>query len=327
MNAEAMIEREQAASALRLAIRECALRASTEVCTSDGGLLEKLAQRLPVGTSVYVAHTPRAKMDDVVRVAVRAQEMGFRASPHIVARRLAGHRELQIVLKRLRDAGIREVLLVAGDVERPLGPFASTLEILDCGILEGYGIERVGVAGHPEGHRSICPKAHLMALRRKQAFAERTGVAVHIVTQFGFDPEAVYAWSRRLREEGISLPVHFGIAGPTPLPKLLKFALQCGIGASMRAVGKDMLGMVGMGRKAKSGGEFFLGLLRTLARSGEDASLAQVHVYSFGGAVAAADWLRAIADGNFAVHSDGRRLAMRGAGPNSELGAEDVDVG
>jgi len=327
MSAGETMKREPEGGALVRVVREWAFRASTEVCVHDEELLFELAERLPVGASVYVAHTPRATVEDVTRVAMRAQRAGFRASPHIVVRRLASHVELQRMLERLREAGIRQVLLVAGDIQRPVGPFTSTLEVLDCGLLERCGIEQVGVAGHPEGHRLIAPEVHLAALRRKQAFAERTGVAVHIVTQFGFDPERVYAWSRRLHDEGISLPIHVGIAGPTPLPKLLKFAVRCGIGASVRAVGNDVSGMLAMARKAKSGGEVLLGLLRTLAQDGEKARLAQVHVFSFGGALATADWLRAIVEGNFAVQSDGRGLEIRTSGSKSETGTDDVDAG
>jgi hypothetical protein len=60
--------------------------ASTEISTHDEGLLPTLTGKLPSGMVMYVAHTPKASLDDVVRVAVKAQSVGFRASPHIVAR-------------------------------------------------------------------------------------------------------------------------------------------------------------------------------------------------------------------------------------------------
>src|SRR5690606_14529917 len=114
--------------------------------------------------------------------------------------------------------GIEQLLLIAGDREQPVGKFTSTLEVLDSGATVDAGFKALGVAGHPEGHKDVGPTALWSALRHKQAFADRTGTKVHIVTQFGFNPEAICVWDQRLAEHGISLPVHVGIAGPTPLP-------------------------------------------------------------------------------------------------------------
>ncbi len=189
------------------------------------------------------------------------------------------------------------MLLVAGDLERPLGEFTSTLDIIDSGVLEAAGIQRVGVAGHPEGHKSISPEGLLAALRHKQEFGNRTGVKVHIVTQFGFNPEGICAWDKRLTEQGITLPVHVGIAGPTPLPKLIKFALHCGVAASMHSLMKNMGAMASLARLATSPDEMLLGLLRGRATYG-GSRLVQPHFYAFGGTEATATWLRAIVDGS-----------------------------
>jgi methylenetetrahydrofolate reductase (NADPH) len=284
-------------------------RASTEISTHDEALLPDLTNELPAGMTVYVAHTPKATLDDVVRVAVKAQSLGFRASPHIVARRLSDEQALRVALSRLHEAGIDQVLLIAGDLERPIGKFTSTLEVIDTGLLAGSGIKRVGVAGHPEGHRSVRPDGLLAALRHKQEFGVRAGVDVHIVTQFGFNPEGICAWDRRLTEEGISLPVHVGIAGPTPLPKLIKFAMQCGVGASMHSVMKNMGAMANLARLATSPDEMLLGLIRgRAAYSG--SRLVQPHFYAFGGTIATAKWLRAVADGSFTVQPDGRKFVV-----------------
>lgn len=283
--------------------------ASTEISTHDEALLPTLASKLPAGMPIYVAHTPRASLDEVVRVAIRAQSLGFRASPHLVARRLASERALKSALIELRDGGVEQALLVAGDVERPTGKFTSTLEVLGTGLLESSGFTRLGIAGHPEGHRSIGPTALLAALRAKQDFASRSGMKVHIVTQFGFNPDAVCAWDQHLTKEGISLPLHVGIAGPTPLPKLIKFAMHCGVGASVHSLVRNMSAMANLARLATSPDEMLLGLIRgRAAYSG--SHLVQPHFYAFGGAVATASWLRAVTEGNFMVQPDGSRFVL-----------------
>src|SRR5919197_5105947 len=176
---------------------EFARAASTEISTMDEKVVPELVGVLPKGITIYVAHTPKASLDDVVRVAIQVQQLGFRASPHIVARRLESERALRTALGQLTQAGVEQVLLVAGDREQPL-KYTSTLEVIDTGAIEAAGIKFAGVAGHPEGHRHVGPTVLLAALKHKQAWAERSGVKVHIATQFGFDPEATVEWAAGL---------------------------------------------------------------------------------------------------------------------------------
>lgn len=297
-------------SEIERAVIAFARRASTEISPHDGKLLAELARLLPARMPIYVAHPPRAAVADVLRVAIEAQSAGFTASPHLVARRLASEAALRDFLTRLREHGIGQVLLVAGDLHTPLGPFRSTLDVIATGALAEAGLKRIGVAGHPEGHPAVGPADLLAALRAKQEFARRSGIAVHIVTQFGFNPEGVCAWARGLAREGISLPVHVGLAGPTPLAKLLRFAVQCGIGTSMRSLLHNRGAVAGLTGFATGPDEMLLGLIRGCA--GDAGSLlAQPHLYSFGGALATARWLAAVMEGSFDLASDGRRFTVR----------------
>lgn len=312
MNTEALSTPTQLSSAgeLQRAVIDFARKASTEISTLDEKLLPTLAEKLLPGTTVYVAHTPKATLQDVVRVGLTAQSLGFRASPHIVARRIESEAALRAGLKALREGGVEQVLLVAGDLNPPLGPFTSTLQLIDTGALQEAGIKRIGVAGHPEGHRQVDDGTLLAALRYKQSFGQETGIAVHIATQFSFDPEAICAWDRNLTAQGITLPAHVGIAGPTPLPKLVKFAMACGVGASLGSVMRNMGNMAKLASMATTPDQMFLGLIKgRAAYSG--SRIVQPHLYAFGGAVATADWLRAVAEGAFELDGDGERFAVK----------------
>jgi methylenetetrahydrofolate reductase (NADPH) len=295
-------------SELKRQLVEFARSASTEISTHDEEVLPSLVGKLPAGMAVYVAHTPKATLAEVVRVAIKAQQLGFRASPHIVARRLESERALRDALNELKDGGVEQVLYVAGDREQPL-KFSSTLEVLDTGATVDAGIMHVGVAGHPEGHRAVGPTLLWNALRHKQAFAERTGTKVHIVTQFGFNPEGLCTWAAHLVEQGITLPVHVGIAGPTPLPKLIKFAMQCGVGASLGSLMKNMSAMSNLARMATGPDQMMTGVLRHCANGA--TRIAQPHFYAFGGVVATAQWLRAVADGSFELQPEEDKFLMR----------------
>jgi methylenetetrahydrofolate reductase (NADPH) len=286
---------------------EFARRASTEISPHDEKLLVQLTQWLPAGTAVYVAHIPNSSIDEVVRVAAGVQAVGFTAWPHIVARRLRSEQALRGALARLRGAGIEQALLVAGDLDSPPGPFESTMKLIATGALEEAGFKRIGVAGHPEGHPTASPTELLSALRHKQEFAARSGIAVHIVTQFGFNPERIRAWDRMLTQEDISLPVHVGIAGPTPLSKLLRFAVRCGVSTSVSSLVKNKRAVAGLTGLIARPDEMLLGLVRGCA-SRIGSHLVQPHVYSFGGALATARWLRSVMDGAFELASDGRKF-------------------
>jgi methylenetetrahydrofolate reductase (NADPH) len=208
-------------------------------------------------------------------------------------------------LYELSQAGVEQVLVIAGDLGAPQGPFSSSLDVLNSGALSDTGIRRVGVAGHPEGHRAIGPSRLWEALRTKQEFADRHGLAMHIVTQFGFNPQVVCGWDRHLLTNGITLPVHVGLCGPTSLPKLIKFAMQCGVGASLHALMKNMTAMSNVARVVTSADEMLTALVD--AGVGSDITrIVQPHFFTFGGAVSCARWLRAVCDGAFEMQPEGK---------------------
>jgi methylenetetrahydrofolate reductase (NADPH) len=296
---------------LKSRIVQFARDASTEISPHDEGILPELAHTLPSHTTVYVAHTPKATLSDVVRTAVKTAAIGLRASPHIVARRIESQQALRAGLRELKAAGVEQVLLVAGDRNPPAGKFSSTLQILESGATLDAGIQQLGVAGHPEGHPAVQADELWKALEYKQAFAERTGTRVHIATQFSFKPDAVLGWSRQLVDRGITLPVHLGVAGPTPLPKLIKFAVQCGIGASFGSLMKNMGAIGGLTGLATTPDQMVTGLVRGGAGQSWNRVI-HPHVYAFGGVMATAKWLRALVDGAFELDESGEKFTVNG---------------
>jgi methylenetetrahydrofolate reductase (NADPH) len=283
--------------------------ASTEIASHDEALVGDLRAVLPAGTTVYIAHTPKAQLADVVRLALRVQGSGLRACPHIVARRIADEESLRAALKQLSAVGVDRVLLVAGDRPQPLGKFSSTLEIIDSGATVDCGIRSVGVAGHPEGHPAIAAPLLWEALAHKQAFARRTHTSLHIVSQFGFNPLAIREFGAALTRRAIDLPVHVGIAGPAPLTKLIKYAMACGIGASLGALMRNTTALSGMARMATSADEMLLSVVRGRALA-RHSNLVQPHFFAFGGVLATARWIRALIDGAFEIDPDANRLTL-----------------
>jgi methylenetetrahydrofolate reductase (NADPH) len=177
----------------------------------------------------------------MVATAARLRAEGFEPMPHFPARIIRDRAMLADWVARYRgEAGVRQALLLAGGVARPAGDLASSMDLIETGLFDGFA--RLHVAGHPEGNRDIDPDGSdrmvMQALRWKQAFAERTDAAVAIATQFCFDAAPVIAWADRLAAEGIRLPIHIGIAGPAKLQTLIRFAIACGVGRSLGVLQK-----------------------------------------------------------------------------------------
>ncbi len=286
-----------------------AARASLEVTAADGELPAALAGRLPAGAALYVAHTPNARLSDVAEVACAAERAGFRGCPHLVARRIASRAELDEALARLKSGGVTRALLVAGDQTPPAGDFASTLEILESGALDGAGFVSVGVAGHPQGNPNIPPDVAWDALARKQAWGARTGIAVHVTTQFGFDAGALAEFDAGLSARGIALPVHVGIAGPASLKSLAKFAVMCGIGASLAAILSNPLALGSLKALVKTVDQVFPEVVRQ-ADAVRTRRFVQPHMFAFGGVMKTVEWLEAVRAGRFEIDEGAGALVV-----------------
>jgi len=193
-------------------------------------------------------------------------------------------------------------LVIAGDRDKPAGTFLSALEVIDSGLLQRHGIVEIGISGYPDGHPRIATHDLERALTAKIAAANATGLAVHIVTQFCFDAAPILAWIVRLRAFGIEEPVRIGLAGPTNLATLLRFAQRCGVKASAQALARQ----AGLVRQL-----FSMttpdGLVRTLAEAHAAARLGEValHLFSFGGPTATARWADAVSAGRFSLDAGG----------------------
>src|ERR1700674_1047292 len=264
--------------------------ASTEITPSEENRLPELKSVLPAGTAVFVAHTPNASFSQVIHAALAVRRAGFLATPHIAVRRVPNSQTLRTALQELRAGGVEHILLIAGDAPRPVGEFSCTVDVLQSQILEESGISQIGIAGHPEGHSAVPTAVLWEALRAKQAFAARSGLRMQIVTQFGLNAGAFGAWERELAHRQIRLPVRLGIAGPAPIAKLLHFAIQCGVGASLRGLMRSVGAAARAPELATTPDQHLLGVVRTPVA----AQIVAPHFFAFGGALETARWMQLI---------------------------------
>ncbi|MEP1614633.1 MAG: methylenetetrahydrofolate reductase [Roseobacter sp.] len=216
---------------------------SIEVMPRTAQKVENFRDLLPAETRVYIAHIEGTPIEEMVATAKRLHDDGFKVMPHFPARIIKDQATLADWISRYQgEADVKQGLLLAGGVTAPLGDFDSSMQLMETGLFDKAGFERLHFAGHPEGNRDIDPDGSqsnvTAALRWKNDFQMRTDVKMALATQFAFDAEPIISWVDTLAEQGITLPVHIGIAGPAKLQTLIKFAIACGVGPSLKVLQK-----------------------------------------------------------------------------------------
>jgi methylenetetrahydrofolate reductase (NADPH) len=282
---------------------------SIETTVREGQRIERFADIVPAATRLYIAHVPGTDPADTVTLATRLRGEGMEPVPHIVARRTENLAMLDDFLARLAgSAGVRQVLVVAGDVSSPVGELSSGLQILESGLIEKHGIRTLGVAGHPEGHREVADDVLRDALRRKNGYKRRTGANVYVVTQFTFSADPVVAWEISHRADIGELPVVVGLPGLATTKTLLKYALDCGVGASLQAFSKRAASLTKL-LTVSAPDDIVVGLARRRMESPQ-SPISGVHFFPFGGLKRTAEWANKIAAGDFELTSDQRGLTV-----------------
>lgn len=264
---------------------------SIEVMPRTAEKVEDFKALLPRGTRVYIAHIEGTPIEDMVRTAKRLADDGYPVMPHFPARIINDKATLDNWIAMYRgEAGVDQALLLAGGVDAPHGDYHSSMQLLESGAFDGF--KRLHVAGHPEGNRDIDPKGGTAnvdeALRWKQKFSETTDAQMALATQFAFEAAPIIDWADSLKAAGITLPIHIGIAGPAKLQTMIKFAIACGVGPSLKVLQK----------RAKDVTKLLLPfepteVLTDLAAhkaANPDSNIERVHFFPLGGIKTNATW-------------------------------------
>ena len=263
--------------------------ASVEV-SSRGHQLQELRDNFARGTDVTITFLPGDNYRHNVETASALRRAGYNPVPHIAAREMPSREALDDFLARARgEADVRRVLLIAGDLALAKGPFRSSLDICASGLIEARGILSVSVAGHPEGHPYLSAANAFKVIEAWRDWGQLTKIRVDVVTQFCFESAPILGWIGELDARGIGLPVIVGLAGPATPATLMKFALRCGIGNSMRSL-RSQIGRFGRLLIDTGPDDVMRGLQS--ASKAATAPIAGLHLFPFGGLRKASEWLR-----------------------------------
>ena len=246
---------------------------------------------IPAGTKINITSLGSEDVDMRVAAAKAVRDLGFVPVPHISARRIASHAELEEFLSRLQSADASEhVFIVGGDPAEPEGPYHDSLSVIRTGLLERYGAREVSVAGYPEPHPDIPTDVLERHLEDKLAALKNEGLDGLIVTQFAFDVEPVLSWIRQVRSRGIDSPIRIGTPGPAGIKRLIGFARRFGVGANAMIVKKYGFSLTGL--MGTAGPDRFLDDLSQMLGSDPLTGDVKLHLYTFGGLLATSEWAR-----------------------------------
>ena len=264
---------------------------SIEVMPRTAEKVENFRDLLPAGTRVYIAHIDGTPIEDMVATAKRLTGEGYKVMPHFPARIIKDKATLADWIARYKgEADVKQALLLAGGIAAPAGEFENSMQLIESGLFDGF--ERLHVAGHPEGNKDIDPDGSdrnvMQALKWKQAFSDRTDAKMAMATQFCFEAKPVIEWVNRLKAEGVDLPVHIGVAGPAKLQTLIKFAIACGVGPSLKVLQKRAMDVTKLLLPYEPND--FVAELAAHKAANPDFGIEAVHFFPLGGIKTNATW-------------------------------------
>jgi methylenetetrahydrofolate reductase (NADPH) len=284
------------ASIARLA-REC----SIEMNVQDARHLQRASALLAPGKKVYVSHLPKQTWHQTLDACREVREVGFEPVPHVPVRLLDSERTLDEFLHEAANrAAVAEILLISGDYPQASGPYSTVAEVLRAGKLSEHGLRRISMAGHPEGHPKV-PLAEIRRAEREKAeLAQAAGLQVTLLTQFFFEAPPFLEWAADLRADGVGARLVAGLSGPASIATLFRYAVRCGVGPSIRALGarpSSLVKLIGDHGPEK--------LMRALAGVSQPDLYDGWHLFTFGGFLRTCEWLKRVSAGEFTLDQHG----------------------
>jgi methylenetetrahydrofolate reductase (NADPH) len=253
------------------------------------GIADEVLEHLPAGRKITLTSSPSRGLEATLDLAEQLAPRGYEVVPHLAARLIADRAHLEDVVLRLRNAGVREAFVIAGDARQPAGEFEGAAELLAAMAALPVGLDEVGISGYPESHHFISDETTIEAMFEKEPMAS------YIVSQICFDADVIRTWIRRVRERGTTLPIWIGVPGAVETSKLLRTSLRIGLGQSVRFL-RGQRGMLRrfLGPRTYTPTELLMALAPSFAEPA--AKVGGIHVYTFNELENTETWRRQLVD-------------------------------
>jgi len=251
--------------------------------------------KVPMDRKISVISSPTKSIENTIQFSQELIEFGRKlVMPHIAARHFKDSEHVAKVMGRLQELGINQIFSIAGDNDTPSGPFNGSLDFLKEIQKQNIYIDRVNIAGYPEGHPKISKEDLNRSLLEKQDWAKEIGTEMSIITQICFDSRKVVDWIEEIRRLGVTLPVVIGIpVKGISLNDLYRLAERSGVGDSKNIV-KSNSGLVfklvraSIFRKKYDADDFLAGLSRMTS---EKHKIEGMHIFTYFKVASTMEWV------------------------------------
>ncbi len=166
--------------------------------------------------------TQQGTLDAVLEI----QREGIEAAPHLSC--VGSSREsIRDILKTYRDAGIRHIVALRGDMPSgmgEIGEFRYANELVEFIRAETGDWFNIEVAAYPEYHpQARSPRHDLDNFVRKVKAGANSAI-----TQYFFNADAYFRFVDDVRAMGVEVPIVPGIMPITNYSQLMRFSEMCG---------------------------------------------------------------------------------------------------
>lgn len=246
---------------------------------------------LPAGAQVSVTCSPVKGIRATRALTERLVAAGHDTVPHLSARLVTGPEEAADLAGWMRGLGLREVFVIGGDPPAPAGPYDGALAFLTDLLAASPGVDRVGIAGYPDGHALITDDNLRDQLHAKQRLLAEHDVGGWVSTQMCFDTGTVRSWIERERAAGLTLPIRLGVPGVVDRTRLMSMGVKLGVGASLRYLAKNRATVLSM---VTPGGYDPTGLVADLGSDAARLGIEALHCFTFNAVADTLAWRDAV---------------------------------
>ena len=250
----------------------------------------KFKDLVNIDNPVYVTYLPDENSSRVIDTAKKLTNEGFTVIPHLPARTMKNHSELEGYIGNLSEkAGCNKVLIIGGGGNQK-GEISSSMDVLKTDLLSKYNFKEVGLAGHPEGNPDINENEMDKAIIEKNIFiSNNVDFKAYLITQFFFEASSLKNWEKKLNKLNNHLEIHAGIPGPATLKTLVIYAKSCGIGNSIRFLSKQAMNITKLATTRTP--DKLIADLTDYKELNPTSKLSKLHFYAFGGIKKTSEWL------------------------------------
>lgn len=253
--------------------------------------IEQAIEDLPPGAHVSVTCSPAKGISVTQEYTERLLALGHRPVPHFAARLVEGPEHVAALAAWLKQTGVSDVFVIAGDAPEPAGPYEGALPFIRDLLAADPGVARVGISGYPDGHVLIDDAEITRQLHAKQAVLAEAGVDGWVSTQMCFDEAKIRSWLVAERAAGLTLPVQLGVPGVIDRARLMTMGTRLGIGASMRYLSKNRSTVMQL---LAPGGYDPTDMVVAFAADADELGIEALHSFTFNAVADTRAWQEAI---------------------------------